>query len=60
MLGRADCNDAVSAFGASGTTPASHGTSRSIALPTNTLDETHDARRRDMAGSFAFERRQRS
>ena len=58
-LVRAACNDAVAAFGASGTIAASRGTSRSIALPTNTLDETHDARQRDMARSVEFERRQR-
>lgn len=40
MLVRAASNNAVAAFGASGTIAASHGTSRSIALPANTLDET--------------------
>ena len=59
MLVRAASNDAVAAFGASGTIAASHGTSRSIALLTNTLDETRDTRQRDMARSLAFERRQR-
>jgi hypothetical protein len=59
MLVRAACNDAVAAFGASGTIVASHRTSRSIALPANILDETYDARQRDFARSFAFEDRQR-